>query len=306
MSIEFKDRVSSYPNRYRLITESGGSSYVTLERADEPTFLGTPLNAENLNQLANKDEVSETIASLPDMYLWDKYDGEPDGYSTAVIETLEVCRVDIPSAVTSPEEIAAIAYPTVYYGDSFTFSGGLFTLVNPVMFVPTAENLSTLNGKYVQTSLSSISCYYIPKSSSVTEQINIIGSDMYKYIQAMSVTRYNRNGRIGYVMSKSLSEYEEGAQNADGYWYAYAKRWGDCAGNLSDKQLSDAIGKYFEENSLGAVTITEVNEAIDTAFTEFMEDMQPTMNALATRKYVQDYTKEYVNSYIEEALGGDY
>ena len=54
------------------------------------------------------------------------------------------------------------------------------------------------------------------------------------------------------------------------------------------------------------MTITEVNEAIDTAFTEFMEDMQPTMNALATRKYVQDYTKEYVNSYIEEALGGDY
>ena len=302
MSIEFKDRVSSYPNRYRLITESGGSSYVTLERADEPTFLGTPLNAENLNQLANKDEVSETIASLPDMYLWEKYDGEPGKYTTETIDTLSICQVDIPSTVTSPEEIAAIAYPAIYYGDSFTFSGGLFTLVNPVMFVPTAENLSTLSGKYVQTSLSSISCYYIPKSSSVTEQINIIGSDMYKYIQALSVMKYNRNSRIGYVMSKSLSEYEEGTQNADGYWYVYAKRWGDCAGNLSDEQLSDAIGKYFEENSLGAVTITEVNEAIDTAFTEFMEDMQPTMEALATKEYV----KEYVNSYIEEALGGDY
>lgn len=302
MSIEFKDRVSSYPNRYRLITESGGSSYVTLERADEPTFLGTPLNAENLNQLANKDEVSETIASLPDMYLWDKYDGEPDGYSTAVIETLEVCRVDIPSTVTSEDEINAIAYPAIYYADSFTFSGGLFTLVDPVMFVPTNENISTLNGKYMQTSLSATACYFIPKSSSVSEQIAIIGSEMYKYIQATSVTRYRRNSRVGYVMSKSLSEYEDGIQNADGYWYVYAKRWGDCAGNLSDEQLSEAIGKYFEENSLGAVTITEVNEAIDAAFTEFTEDMQPTMEALATKEYV----KEYVNSYIEEALGGDY
>lgn len=45
----FVDRKPTRPNRYKVTTENGEAYYVTLERADEPTVEGTPLNAETLN-----------------------------------------------------------------------------------------------------------------------------------------------------------------------------------------------------------------------------------------------------------------
>lgn len=51
MSIVFTDRESTYPNRFLVTPESGDSYYLTLERADEPTVTGTPLNAETFNAL---------------------------------------------------------------------------------------------------------------------------------------------------------------------------------------------------------------------------------------------------------------
>lgn len=50
----FVDRQAARPNRYKVTPESGSAYYVTLERADEPTEVGTPMNAENLNQLLDK------------------------------------------------------------------------------------------------------------------------------------------------------------------------------------------------------------------------------------------------------------
>lgn len=50
--MEFIDRVSAYPNRYLLTNENGDTSYVYLERADEPTVVGTPLNADTFNSLS--------------------------------------------------------------------------------------------------------------------------------------------------------------------------------------------------------------------------------------------------------------
>lgn len=49
--MEFEDRVSAYPNRYLMTTESGSASYVILERADEPVTPGTPLNADTFNAM---------------------------------------------------------------------------------------------------------------------------------------------------------------------------------------------------------------------------------------------------------------
>ena len=56
----FTDRVSKYPNRYKVTNQNGTVTYVYIERADEPTNAGTPLNAENLNTLLNVDMTSAT------------------------------------------------------------------------------------------------------------------------------------------------------------------------------------------------------------------------------------------------------
>lgn len=55
MAIEFVDRVSTRPNRVKITPEDGSAAfYATMERADEPTVYGTPLNAENLNAMQSK------------------------------------------------------------------------------------------------------------------------------------------------------------------------------------------------------------------------------------------------------------
>lgn len=53
MSFNFVDRVSTYPNRYKVTRGDGTTEYLTLERADEPTVVGTPLNAETFNNIVN-------------------------------------------------------------------------------------------------------------------------------------------------------------------------------------------------------------------------------------------------------------
>ena len=58
MAEQFVDRQSTYPNRYKWTNPDGSNGYFLLERADEPTVIGTPLNAETFNaivdELANK------------------------------------------------------------------------------------------------------------------------------------------------------------------------------------------------------------------------------------------------------------
>lgn len=52
----FVDRKPTLPNRYKVTPENGGTPYyVTLERADEPTEVGTALNAATLNKFLTKD-----------------------------------------------------------------------------------------------------------------------------------------------------------------------------------------------------------------------------------------------------------
>ena len=60
MSMVFVDRESAYPNRYRVIPETGSPYYIVLERADEPVTPGTPLNAETFN--AMRDDLAAEMA----------------------------------------------------------------------------------------------------------------------------------------------------------------------------------------------------------------------------------------------------
>lgn len=63
--MEFKDRVSAYPNRYAMTDENGNTSYVVLERADEPVVTGTPLNAETFNAAFGEKVTATESAEHP-------------------------------------------------------------------------------------------------------------------------------------------------------------------------------------------------------------------------------------------------
>ena len=51
MAVQFVDRKAANPNRYKITREDGTTEYITLERADNPTVEGTPLNAETFNEM---------------------------------------------------------------------------------------------------------------------------------------------------------------------------------------------------------------------------------------------------------------
>lgn len=61
MAERFADRQSAYPNRYKVTRSDGTTEYITLERADEPTVVGTPLNASVFNVIV--DELDNKFAS---------------------------------------------------------------------------------------------------------------------------------------------------------------------------------------------------------------------------------------------------
>ena len=61
----FTDRKPTRPNRYKVTPDDGSAAYyVTLERADEPTVEGTPLNAAALNAL-----IEQPTSALVGQYL---------------------------------------------------------------------------------------------------------------------------------------------------------------------------------------------------------------------------------------------
>ena len=57
-----ENRIPTKPNRIKLTDDSGNSQYYTMERADEPTVEGTPLNKATL--FDNENE-SRYACSLP-------------------------------------------------------------------------------------------------------------------------------------------------------------------------------------------------------------------------------------------------
>jgi hypothetical protein len=65
MAEKFVDRQSAYPNRYKITKADGSTEYVTLERADEPTVEGTPLNAETFNKIIDELSSVESDDVIP-------------------------------------------------------------------------------------------------------------------------------------------------------------------------------------------------------------------------------------------------
>lgn len=76
MSIVFEDRQSTYPNRYLITPQSGNPYYAVVERADEPVVVGTPLNAETFNGMADEIKASVHIESDAPGCYYRMVDGE--------------------------------------------------------------------------------------------------------------------------------------------------------------------------------------------------------------------------------------
>ena len=62
MAIKFVDRVPTRPGRIKITPENGSAPwYGVMERADEPSVVGTPINAENLNAMQQNQGMSANM-----------------------------------------------------------------------------------------------------------------------------------------------------------------------------------------------------------------------------------------------------
>ncbi len=64
MALVFKDRVPQKPGRVKITPENGTAFYATMERADDPIEVGTPLNAMNFNEMVAMIQSLALDASL--------------------------------------------------------------------------------------------------------------------------------------------------------------------------------------------------------------------------------------------------
>lgn len=250
MSIEFKDRVSTYPNRYLVTLENGTNYYAILERADEPTVPGTPLNAATMNQLAALTD----LVALPDMHLWKKYAGDPGSYLMEEV-----------ADVTLSSKTGLGNFSTVRYGDSFYVSNGMLflggTQVN--QHTPTVDSLASTRGKYILVSNTMI--YYIPEDATFTRTTKSTYGVTYYYLNVDKATKYSIPEYHGFVMDSNKGKYPtNGVFADDGFWYVYGHQWGECAGSVSAEEISTAVNAYLDEHPVtGGVTMDMVNDAID-------------------------------------------
>ena len=101
----FVDRKPTKPNRYKVTPEGGNPYYVVLERADEPTEEGTPLNAATLNQLIsagyelkdyNGDGVvnRDDIAAFRNLISRGGASAEDDYNKDGIIDSLDVAEYE--------------------------------------------------------------------------------------------------------------------------------------------------------------------------------------------------------------------
>lgn len=73
----FVDRKPTKPNRMLITPESGGDPYyATAVRADEPTEVGTPINAETVNNMIL--DIRKSMAPIGFTFEWTPVEGGPD------------------------------------------------------------------------------------------------------------------------------------------------------------------------------------------------------------------------------------
>ena len=127
MAIKFVDRVPTRPGRIKITPEDGSNPwYGVMERADEPSVEGTPINAANLNAMQKNQGMSGNMT----IYVATSgSDGLGDGTSSAPYATITKALSGIPKNLNGYDVTINIAAGT--YNEDVTiqnYSSGKIVL----------------------------------------------------------------------------------------------------------------------------------------------------------------------------------
>lgn len=222
-----KDRVSTYPGRVRMTPVSGQTNVYDLERADQPTETGTPLNKANLltDAVATAFGLSNTAVpndvfnklSFLHQYVWERFSitGSPKNGANP---PMGASGSGYPSGGgTYFSTTSSSSANTYQYSSSVTVStSGTITLNNPSSLKVTGTSaIDTLKGKYIKYSSGSANTdvwsgkvFYVETDAQLVSKSGLyISTD--KVFEVLADVTVNTSSRT-IVKSASASGYATG------------------------------------------------------------------------------------------------
>lgn len=149
MAVNWVDRVPTRANRVLITPENGGTPYyATVTRADEPSVVGTPVNAANLNAMQN----AAGLSAHKTVYVTTTgSDTSGDGSQAAPFATINKAVTTIPknlNGFVATINIAGGTYnESVYAG---YFGNGLFRITGTAGDVVTVNKIEFFNVNYME------------------------------------------------------------------------------------------------------------------------------------------------------------
>ena len=182
MAVNWVDRVPTRANRVLITPENGGTPYyATVTRADEPSVVGTPVNAANLNAMQN----AAGLTSNKTIYVATTGSDINEGTETSPFASISKALSIIPKNLNGyfvSINIAAGTYPeNVIIRD---FNCGALRITGRAGDTVTFSGLSIINSRYVEVNTISL---HISNA-----HINIESSDV-RVLSPFSAS----NGRYG-------------------------------------------------------------------------------------------------------------
>lgn len=277
MSFVFEDRKSNYPYRYKVTPLSGESYYVYLERADEPTVAGTPLNADTFNTILkefNLAGVLPTITEADNGKIMKVVDGiwkaDALGKDVAIlVDTFgDIENIDDTSAESTTTRASCVV-----------FAEGEEYILHSVK-VATSESGSV---KFVLCSV----------GSNTITQIEVLGEVMSSngFAELTFDGGYRVRQRNTVILAIGANATIECHSVASGLHFDDA--------NYYDAENIEIPFTTSQDSALARMSVS-INPMVGVLLNEFTKDASLVMMDL-------DATiSEKVDKYVAEALGGDY
>lgn len=252
MAINWVDRVATHPGRVQLTPVQGQTNIYDMERADEPTVAGTPINAANLNAMQKNMGLD---ANMTVYVAVSGSDATGNGSSTSPYQTITKALSTIPKNLNGFGAIINIGAGT-YDEDIFiekTF-GGVIILTGDASAQVAIRSLRVFYGSTVEITvpmtvtgaINNNAVYVLNATLSVGEPMTISGTAGYgmfanRNAYCRFATLNVSNSTIGAITSTNFSEVS--VINSSG------------SNNTVGLRTSDGGSIVYINNSLAATTL---------------------------------------------------
>lgn len=252
MEIKWVDRVATHPGRVQLTPVVGQTNIYDMERADEPTVVGTPVNAANLNAMQQNAGLGANKTVYVAMSGSDS-DSTGDGSSTSPYRTITKALSTIPKNLNGYQATINIASGT--YAEVLTitgFSGGTLNFTGVEGDAVSVINIVVRNCDDVVFSNLN---YNLVGADNVTYGVHLTNSQIrvltsFNVSNASTTGVYALLGSTFYLMNLNVSNVGEGIGASNGARIIV----GNISGSAKERGMRAVGGGIvvYTNNSLSA------------------------------------------------------